>query len=76
MIGLRYYRQVKGWTQGGFSQKLKVSQGQLSRIEHGWIMPNPKIKRRCERVLGIPKEKLFSNSIRRKGKRLIPIGSK
>lgn len=47
-------RQARGLSQGALSQKIKITQSYLSKIEHGLIMPNEDVVKKLSHALDFP----------------------
>ena len=58
---LRTARIVKGLSQAALARRLGMSQPRFSEIESGKVKPAPKMKDKIARILGLPREILFSD---------------
>jgi transcriptional regulator with XRE-family HTH domain len=56
---LRRLREAKGWTQFYLSRRAGIHASVVSNVEHGRLVPWPKLKTRISRALGCPVEDIF-----------------
>ena len=56
---IRIMRLIRGWSQAEFAERLGIDRTTLSRVETGFVMPGPDLRRRITEALHIPEEVLF-----------------
>jgi DNA-binding XRE family transcriptional regulator len=56
---LKYFRQLRGWTQTELAYHANVHPQTISSIETGYLQPRETLKRKIANALEIPVEKIF-----------------
>lgn len=60
---IRMARTIQGWTQAQLAEKLNIDRTTLSRVETGFVIPGPELRKRIADVLRMPAEVLFADCL-------------
>ena len=61
---IRIMRLIRGWSQAEFAARLGIDRTTLSRVETGFVIPGPDLRRRIIEALKMPEEVLFGEADR------------